>query len=658
MRLGSSSYTCDYITDTTCDAIPVSGGTNSDCCSRAFLSQCPSNPAACTSGGTGATTTPTAERNGCPTTDWEFAADTAHQGMRSCADLRDNGECWTSVEYVLGYTLSEGGYLDVAHYCPCCYEFDFSMTFFDYGSEPATLRAQANSATGGEFYSDCYADNVAYLGHVSTCFECIEFGTYPATEIDAICPEYTTNSENWCERAPAGTVRPTEWFDVEDEDDCNAEPCCHWTSSRNGGRCWSSLGTLDCKAENIWAAEDSSDDYAEAGYCPDDPERTFELSLFVKDLPRIPNPNQEPRGWEFFFTCEWFNDHPLWRACLAGFGGLDTATNPGNGGEACSEGVLSVYFNGNAGVWVLHSSIEDADSAIGNGLEGVITHQKQPHEQVDGSGNSAPRSCDTPWECAWSETGPRDQRKSLRICAEGVTTRCGEDDWVEDDWGTDYGLLEAVDECLSQPCGSGGSCADEIAEYTCTCDESNGWSGDNCDDYDFYTACHFRADESSPETGTQYCEQFNDNEDECWAHGTCFYVPSPGDGGNECRSAVSNRVVYTPWFCECLESVDATRHFGDDPTWLRAWFSDGYCDEIFNTPECQFDDDPEPGPVSVDWDADGVDDETFPGNDCAGRRSICTDSAPLNEDWTPMNRMLEWCFPGACRCQASQRSQL
>lgn len=662
MPLGCFSYTCDYITAANCDAVQVSGNTNSACCSRPFLQQCPSNPAACASGvDVSAATTATAmERNGCPTTDWEYAADTVHRGMRSCADLRDNGECWSSVEYVVGYTFADVVPTDVAHYCPCCYETDFSVTFYDYGSEPATLRAQTNSASGGDFYNDCYAGNVATLGHVETCFECIEFGTYPAAQIEAICPEYGTNSEVWCEPAAAGEVRPASWFDVDDEDECNAEPCCHWTSGRTGGQCWSSLGNLQCKAENIWDAEDSGATSAASGYCPNDPERTFEESLFVKDLPRVPN-RQEPRGWEFFFTCEWFNDQPLWRACLRGLGdGIDTQTHPGSGGEACSEGVLSIYFNSNAGVWVLHSSIEDADSTIGNDAEGVITHQTQPHEQVDGSGTSAPRSCDAPWECAWSQTGPRGQRQSLRVCAVGVTTNCGEDDVV---WGTDYELLQGVDECLSLPCGSGGTCTStEIAEYTCTCDESNGWSGDNCDDENFYTACHSRASASSPDTGTQYCRRFNDDEDLCWAHGVCWYVANPGDGGDECRSAISDRVVYTPWFCECLESVDATRYFGDDPTWLRAWFSDGYCDEIFNTPECMYDDEPNHGDVEVDWNADGSispDERITGGEDCAGQRSECTDSAPHNLGDTPMNQMLEWCFPGARQrqCKASQRGQ-
>lgn len=35
---------------------------------------------------------------------------------------------------------------------------------------------------------------------------------------------------------------------------------------------------------------------------------------------------------------------------------------------------------------------------IGNAFEGVTTHQTQPHEQVNGAGAAAARSCDSPWE--------------------------------------------------------------------------------------------------------------------------------------------------------------------------------------------------------------------------------------------------------------------
>ena len=36
--------------------------------------------------------------------------------------------------------------------------------------------------------------------------------------------------------------------------------------------------------------DESDDVFTGDGYCPDDPDRTFEGSLFVQDLPRVPNP--------------------------------------------------------------------------------------------------------------------------------------------------------------------------------------------------------------------------------------------------------------------------------------------------------------------------------------------------------------------------------
>jgi hypothetical protein len=248
----------------------VTGNTAGDCCSSPFLLQCTDDPASCGGGGGGGTATATtgapadftigtAGRGGCPTTDWEYSMDTAHRGMRSCADLRDNDECWTSVRDLVGYTL-DGQYHDVAEYCPCCHDSDSGATFVAYGSEPGTVRANANSANGGTFYSGCYATEVAAIGHVDTCHVCIEYGapgtgvSYAAAESAATCPEYTQNSETWCEQL-AAAGRPVAWFDNTVEADCNAEPCCHWTRDRaTGGKCWSSLGDAVCKAENIWMA--------------------------------------------------------------------------------------------------------------------------------------------------------------------------------------------------------------------------------------------------------------------------------------------------------------------------------------------------------------------------------------------------------------------
>eukprot|EP01043_Picozoa_sp_COSAG02_P033673 COSAG02_NODE_2311_length_9167_cov_20.835024_5_plen_674_part_00 len=672
-----------------CDALPVDGNTAGDCCSRPFLLQCSADPAGCSSGGgssgsgggsasTGSTSgfsIGVAGRGGCPTTDWEFAAETAHRGMRSCADLRDNDECWTSIRDLVGYTV-DAQYHDVAEYCSCCYDSDSSTTFAAYGSEPGTVRAQANSAAGGSFYSDCYADYVDEFGHVDSCYVCIEYSVQAdsSAERDAICPEYTQNSETWCE--PSASRNPA-WFDVTDEDACNAEPCCHWTRDRaTGGQCWSSLGDAECNAENIWSMDYSDDASADDGYCPDEPDRTFEGSLFVKDLPRVSNPTDTqgrdvPTGHEFYFSCKWFNDRPVWRACLIGRGDGTSDEDPGKEGEQCPSGVLSIFFNSVSGVWVLHNSLEDADFTIGNNFEGVMTRQTPPHMQVDDSDPPQParRSCDAPWECMWRMTGPPGQKVNLRVCAAWMEAtggnQCGSGDWESGDWGTDYGLLEEVDECDSSPCNPGGSddCVDDVAEYTCSCND--GWGGDACEEYDFYEECRTRAQEGNERArwGSEKCKE-NDNEADCnnmQGYGGCWWEATVTDptNTNNCRSFVGDRAVYTGWFCDCLESVDAVRYYGEDPSFLRSWFSDGYCDDIFNTPECRFDDEDVAGaagnPVTTDWDADGEPDES-PGNDqdCLTQRSICTESAavangdPDDQDDTPMNRMLEACFPGSC----------
>ena len=97
-----------------------------------------------------------------------------------------------------------------------------------------------------------------------------------------------------------------------------------------------------------------------------------------------------------------------------------------------------------------------------------------------------------------------------RICADWMVVNgntCGaesdsQDAWLAADWGTDYALLSSVDECSSSPCGSHGTCTEpDVAEYTCACTE--GWEGDNCDEFDFYSAC--RAREAAAATGTASC---------------------------------------------------------------------------------------------------------------------------------------------------------
>ncbi len=39
--------------------------------------------------------------------------------------------------------------------------------------------------------------------------------------------------------------------------------------------------------------------------------------------------------------------------------------------------------------------------------------------------------------------------------------------------------LSDIDECASNPCEHGGTCVDDVNQYTCDCDP--GWTGDHCE---------------------------------------------------------------------------------------------------------------------------------------------------------------------------------
>ena len=70
-------------------------------------------------------------------------------------------------------------------------------------------------------------------------------------------------------------------------------------------------------------------------------------------------------GWKFWFSCKWFNDQPVWRACrgTGASGILDL--DPGKEGELCPGAVLSMFYNSGGGVWALHNSAEDSRGGIG-----------------------------------------------------------------------------------------------------------------------------------------------------------------------------------------------------------------------------------------------------------------------------------------------------
>ena len=705
-------YRCDYITPTMCDAMPLAGSSSADdhCCSGPFRRQCTADPAQCdgppsaasrgsdaTSSGGGAATVGTAptftfgggggERGGCPTSDWEYASETVTRGMRSCADLRDQGECWTPLSQLVG--REDPNHYEVAELCPCCYEDESSFAVAGFGSEPASLRA-AESCSTDAFYTQCYMTWVADVGHADSCALCVEFGhpttgaPYSIAASGCTCPEYSLSAEVWCERASSRSSGGAAWFDNTQREQCEAEACCHWSGSRGGGQCWSSLGDAECTAENIYSSWEYTDDLDFGfGFCPDDPDRTFESPLYLKGAPRFRDTTVE-----FGFFCEWFNDQPVWRACTkqgtTGRTIIDTLVDAGPDGEDCQPhvdggGVLTVFFNHVLGVWVLHNSREDPDREIGNENVGIVTHQARSELQT--------RSCDSPWECAWREMGPSTNRFRVRTCAEWMEDAggraCGEASF---DWGSNNAaLLARVDECLSEPCLNGGVCTDQAGGYSCACPE--GFTGDNCDDSDWYELCRTRASYPSSHadhriTGEDKCATQTDEEScvslEGW--GGCWWEAAPTDTGNtaSCRSEVGGtslgrQAVYTPWFCRCMESIDAVRQYGDDPSFLRFWFSDGYCDEMFNTPDCRFDAENvagentggHSGQVFTDWDADGAADDHdnppadapgwYPGDgdtstadgyreDCtAADRSQCVATVP---DDTAFNRVKEACCNG------------
>ncbi len=40
-------------------------------------------------------------------------------------------------------------------------------------------------------------------------------------------------------------------------------------------------------------------------------------------------------------------------------------------------------------------------------------------------------------------------------------------------------MFSDIDECASNPCENGGTCVDDINQYTCNCDP--GWTGVHCE---------------------------------------------------------------------------------------------------------------------------------------------------------------------------------
>lgn len=42
-----------------------------------------------------------------------------------------------------------------------------------------------------------------------------------------------------------------------------------------------------------------------------------------------------------------------------------------------------------------------------------------------------------------------------------------------------YCFLEDIDDCTEQPCHNGGTCVDDVNDYSCIC--ADGYTGKNCD---------------------------------------------------------------------------------------------------------------------------------------------------------------------------------
>ncbi len=42
-----------------------------------------------------------------------------------------------------------------------------------------------------------------------------------------------------------------------------------------------------------------------------------------------------------------------------------------------------------------------------------------------------------------------------------------------------FHVFSDIDECASNPCENGGTCNDDINQYTCSCDP--GWTGVHCE---------------------------------------------------------------------------------------------------------------------------------------------------------------------------------
>ena len=318
----------------------------------------------------------------------------------------------------------------------------------------------------------------------------------------------------------------------ECEDECLSLPCLH------GGECTDGVKSYDCSCTGGWTGDNCEIDIDECAPAPCGESGTCFDSIgsyvCVCDSSHLGR------------NCEYLVDqYPSSAVCADGFRGPtcqenidDCAPNPCQNGGVCTDGVATHACDcpSTHGGMDCDQLVDSCDVFCEPGLGGagcledIDVCQSFPCR----NGGICQSGCglDTyVCECAVGYDGEdceveRDECLSVPcmnggVCTDGLNSySC----ICPDDW-SGYNCMVDVDSCASSPCVT-GTCTDSVVGYTCECEA--GTVGRNCEyTPETYPGC----DESNGFTGIN-CDE---NIDEC-APGPCLHagICTDGIGGYKC----------------------------------------------------------------------------------------------------------------------------